>query len=190
MSDILLTNGELCDKLKAHQLGLQHYAFSILLFNENNEILLQKRAKCKYHSGGLWSNTCCSHFRNNTEFANKEDTAKARLKEELGIDFHNTLTYMMTFSYNKPVISNNNNNDNDDKYLIENEIDDIFVGKITPSTTLFLNQNEVDDVKFVNFDKLIMDINTNSTIYTQWFIEIMNNDDITAKIKNFLQKNC
>ena len=186
MSDILLTNGELCDKLKAHQLGLQHYAFSILLFNENNEILLQKRAKCKYHSGGLWSNTCCSHFRNNKEFANKEDTAKARLKEELGIDFHNTLTHIITFSYNKPVIANNNNNDNDDKYLIENEVDDVFVSKIASNTTLLLNQNEVENVKFVNFDKLIMEINTNSTIYTPWLIEIMNNDNITEKIKNFL----
>ena len=183
MSDILLTNGELCDKLKIHQLGLQHYAFSILLFNENNEILLQKRAKCKYHSGGLWSNTCCSHFRNNKEFANKEDTAKARLKEELGIDFNNALTHITTFSYNKPVISNNSNDD--DKYLIENEIDDVFVGKITSNTKLLLNQNEVDDVKFVNFDKLAIEIKTHNSIYTQWFIEIMNNDDITEKIKNF-----
>ena len=187
MSDILLTNGELCDKIKAHKLGLQHYAFSILLFNENNEILLQKRAKCKYHSGGLWSNTCCSHFRNNKEFANKEDTAKARLKEELGMDFNNALTHIMTFSYNKPVISNNNNNDNDDKYLIENEIDDVFVRKITSNTKLFLNKNEVDDVRFVKFDKLIMDINTNSTIYTPWLIEIMSNNDIITKIKAFLQ---
>ena len=187
MSDILLTNGELCDKLKTHQLGLQHYAFSILLFNENNEILLQKRAKCKYHSGGLWSNTCCSHFRNNKEFANKEDTAKARLKEELGIDFNNTLTQILTFSYNKPVIANNNNNNNDNKYLIENEIDDVFLGKITSNTKLFLNKNEVENVKFVNFDRLIAEINTNSLIYTQWFIEIMNNDDIITKIKAFLQ---
>lgn len=188
MSDILLTNGELCGKLTTHQLGLQHYAFSILLFNENNEILLQKRAKCKYHSGGLWSNTCCSHFRNNKEFANKEDTAKARLKEELGIDFNNALTHILTFSYNKPVIANNNNNDNDDKYLIENEVDDVFVGKITSNTKLFLNENEVDDVRFVKFDKLIMDINTNSTIYTPWLIEIMSNNDIITKIKAFLQK--
>ena len=185
MSNILLTNGELCDKLKAHQLGLQHYAFSILLFNENNEILLQKRAKCKYHSGGLWSNTCCSHFRNNKEFANKEDTAKARLKEELGIDFNNALTHITTFSYNKPVIANNNNNDNDDKYLIENEVDDVFVGKITSNTKLHLNKNEVDDVKFVNFDKLAIAIKTNNSIYTPWLIEIMNNDNITEKIKNF-----
>ena len=188
MGDILLTNGELYNKLTAHQLGLQHYAFSILLFNENNEILLQKRAKCKYHSGGLWSNTCCSHFRNNKEFANKKDTAKARLKEELGIDFNNALTHIITFSYKKSVVANNQDNNN--KYLIENEIDDVFVGKITSNIKLFLNKNEVDDVKFVNFDKLIMEINTNSTIYTPWLIEIMNNDNITEKIKNFLQKNC
>ena len=189
MSNILLTNGKLCDKLTAHQLGLQHYAFSILLFNENNEILLQKRAKCKYHSGSLWSNTCCSHFRNNKEFANKEDTAKARLKEELGMDFNNALTQILTFSYNKPVIANNNN-DNDDKYLIENEIDDVFVGKITPSTTLLLNQNEVENVKFVNFDRLAIEIKTNNSIYTPWLIEIMSNSDIITKIKAFLQKNC
>ena len=71
MSDVLLTDNTLFDKLDTHKKGLKHYAFSVFLFNKKGEFLLQKRATNKYHSGGLWSNTCCSHFRNIDEFNNK-----------------------------------------------------------------------------------------------------------------------
>ena len=71
------------DKLEAHKKGLLHRAFSIFIFNDKNEILLQKRAKSKYHSANLWSNTCCSH-----PFIDKSinDYATLRLVQEMGIE--------------------------------------------------------------------------------------------------------
>lgn len=187
MEDILLTNGELYDKIKVHQLGLQHYAFSVFLFNEKDELLLQQRAISKYHSGGLWSNTCCSHFRNNEEFKCKEDVIKLRLKDELGINFNNKLTYLTTFNYKKAVKANTSDNKN---YLIENEVDDIFVGKISLHKRLFLNNAEVAETKFVNFNYIVEDVKNNPSIYSQWFIEIMKNDIIIAKMIKYLKKYC
>ena len=70
-------------KLEAHQKGLLHRAFSVFIFNSKYELLLQKRASSKYHSGGLWTNTCCSHPREGEEIL---DAAKRRLIEEMGID--------------------------------------------------------------------------------------------------------
>lgn len=164
MSDILLANGALFDKLKTHKQGLKHYAFSVFLFNKNGELLLQKRAVNKYHSGGLWSNTCCSHFRNENEFQNKEITAKQRLKEELGIDFTGDLQLMKLFEYQAQVGD-----------LIENEIDYIFTGEIE-DVSQNINQNEAEEVKFMSLNELKHDIKTNSELYTEWLKLILNND--------------
>ena len=90
MSEILLADGTLFDKLEAHKQGLQHYAFSVFLFAKNN-LLLQKRSMKKYHSGGLWTNTCCSHFGGFDDLNNKEKTAARRLYEELGMDYKRDL---------------------------------------------------------------------------------------------------
>ena len=73
----------LMPKLEAHQKGLLHRAFSIFIFNSKYELLLQKRASSKYHSGGLWTNTCCSHPREGEDIL---DAAKRRLFEEMGIE--------------------------------------------------------------------------------------------------------
>ena len=73
----------LMEKMEAHEKGLLHRAFSAFLFNADNELLLQKRAKSKYHSGGLWTNTCCSHPRENEKLV---DAVKRRLQEEMGIE--------------------------------------------------------------------------------------------------------
>ena len=70
------------EKMEAHQKGLLHRAFSVFVFNSNNELLLQQRAHIKYHSGGLWTNTCCSHPRKNESFL---DAANRRLNEEMGM---------------------------------------------------------------------------------------------------------
>ena len=72
----------LMPKLEAHQKGLLHRAFSVFIFNSNYQLLLQKRAASKYHSGGLWTNTCCSHPRDGEK---TEDAANRRLLEEMGI---------------------------------------------------------------------------------------------------------
>jgi isopentenyl-diphosphate delta-isomerase len=71
------------EKLFAHQNGLLHRAFSVFIFNSRSELLLQRRAENKYHSGGLWSNTCCSHPCKDEEI---RDTVKRRLKEEMGME--------------------------------------------------------------------------------------------------------
>ena len=71
-----------CEKLLAHRMGFLHRAFSVFIVNSRKELLLQKRALPKYHSGGLWSNTCCGHFLSGTK---KEHQAEKRLQEEMGI---------------------------------------------------------------------------------------------------------
>ena len=98
-------------KLEAHQKGLLHRAFSVFIFNSKYELLLQKRASSKYHSGGLWTNTCCSHPREGEEIL---DAAKRRLIEEMGID--TSLRKVHDFIYKAEL-------DND---LTEHEFDHVF----------------------------------------------------------------
>ena len=110
---VLLTNGGFCDKMQAHKLGLQHYAYSIFIFDESGRLLLQQRALTKYHSGGLWSNTCCSHPLDVSDITTIKKQAIERLNEEMGIAcdlYSNTI-----FTY-KAICGN----------LVENEIDYIF----------------------------------------------------------------
>ena len=85
------------DKLEAHKKGLLHRAFSIFIFNDKNEILLQKRAQSKYHSAGLWSNTCCSHPYNDKSI---NDYANLRLVQEMGIETNlkEVFSYLEIFS--------------------------------------------------------------------------------------------
>ena len=86
MEKVVLVNthnevvGEM-EKMEAHRKGLLHRAFSVFVFNSANELLMQKRASSKYHSGGLWTNTCCSHPRLNENII---DAGKRRLMEEMG----------------------------------------------------------------------------------------------------------
>ena len=180
MSDVLLTDNTLFDKLDTHKKGLKHYAFSVFLFNIKGEFLLQKRATNKYHSGGLWSNTCCSHFRNVDEFNNKEKTAKNRLQEELGVDFKGSLNFVDVFEYNEKV----NNG------LIENEVDYIFTGLIDDDIVAIrekINKNEAEDVDFIDLEGLKYDINNNSHKYTKWFYLMMNDKSLLKKITKSLQ---
>jgi len=175
MNKILLSNGKLFDKLETHKNGLKHYAFSVFLFNEDNELLLQKRAKCKYHSGGLWSNTCCSHFLNKDELNNRNEVAKKRLFDEIGLNFNKKLSEICVFEYAQQVGEN----------LLENEIDYIFLGRISNSCCFnlnkSLNKNEVSDVKFSDLNFLEKDVITEPDKYTEWF-------KIFLKDKNFMSK--
>ena len=102
------------DKLDAHKKGLLHRAFSIFIFNDNNQILLQKRSDVKYHSAGLWSNTCCSHPYNDKPLV---QYANDRLFQEMGIQAN--LKEFFSFVY-KTEFSN---------ALIEFEYDHVFFGK-------------------------------------------------------------
>jgi len=144
------------EKLEAHQKGLLHRAFSILLFNSKGEMLIQKRASGKYHSGNLWSNACCSHPYPSEPIIN---AAQRRLKEEIGIEadcipaFH--FIYQVSFENN----------------LIEHELDHVVLcftdlpGKI--------NTEEVSQLKYVSIENLRMDMALHPSKYTEWFKIIM-----------------
>ena len=170
MNNILLSNGALYDKLQTHQRGLQHYAFSIFLFNSSKELLLQKRALNKYHSGGLWSNTCCSHFKSLKEFNNKEIAIKQRLKDEIGINFAGELKFTTIFKYKATVGS-----------LIENEIDYIYIGNCDYDVNRVkhsLNRDEVADLKYMSLLDLKQDIKLEPQNYTVWLKKILINANL------------
>ena len=139
-------------KLEAHQKGLLHRAFSVFIFNSKYELLLQKRASSKYHSGGLWTNTCCSHPREGEEIL---DAAKRRLIEEMGID--TSLRKVHDFIYKAEL-------DND---LTEHEFDHVLYGIYNEDP--IINEDEADDFKWIDMDSLNEDIKTNADNYTIWF---------------------
>ncbi len=142
----------LMPKLEAHEKGLLHRAFSIFIFNSRYELLLQKRASSKYHSGGLWTNTCCSHPR---EGEDTLDAANRRLYEEMGIK--TSLRKVYDFIYKAEL----------DNQLTEHEFDHVFYGvcDIDPK----LNKDEAEDFKWVDMETLNNDIIKNEDNYTVWF---------------------
>jgi isopentenyl-diphosphate delta-isomerase len=139
-------------KLEAHQKGVLHRAFSIFIFNNKYELLLQKRASSKYHSGGLWTNTCCSHPREDEDIL---DAANRRLIEEMGIE--TILRKVYEFTYKAEL-------DND---LTEHEFDHVFYGVYNEDPEI--NPDEADDFKWIDMDSLYEDIKKNGDIYTVWF---------------------
>jgi len=139
------------EKLKTHQEGQRHRAFSIFIFNSKGEMLLQKRAKSKYHSAGLWTNTCCSHPRPNKDIKKE---AENRLKEEMGIIAD--LGEVFSFVYRADLGD-----------LIENEFDHVFVGKFEGDPQI--NPKEADDWRWVTPQGLREDVKLNPQNYTAWF---------------------
>ena len=139
------------EKLKAHQEGTLHRAFSIFIFNSKNEVLMQKRAKTKYHSAGLWTNTCCSHPRKGESL---EIAVQRRLKEEMG--FNTKLTKIFDFIYKAPVGSG----------LIEHEFDHVFIGRFEQGITP--NPDEVESYRWMSLDELLIDLESNPQYYTEW----------------------
>lgn len=140
------------EKMAAHQHGILHRAFSVFIFNEKRELLLQQRAFNKYHSGGLWTNTCCSHP------APDEDTTAAahrRLQEEMGFDC--PLIYLRPFRYRATV-------DND---LIENELDHLYSGRYNGA--VFPNPDEVSSYKFMSTENIRDWMQREPTAFTAWF---------------------
>lgn len=140
------------EKIKAHREGKLHRSFSIFLFNRRGELLIQKRATSKYHSPGLWSNTCCSHPGPGRKL---EDEAKRRLKEEMGI-VESDLKEVFSFTYNLKVGD-----------LIEHEFDHIFWGKYEGNPKP--DPAEVESWKWVNLRELKKDIKEKPGKYTAWF---------------------
>ncbi|MFH1187620.1 MAG: isopentenyl-diphosphate Delta-isomerase [bacterium] len=140
------------EKLKAHREGKLHRCFSILVFNSKNELLIQQRAKTKYHTPGLWTNTCCSHPRKGK---NLKEEAQKRLKEEMG--FNCELKEIFSFIYKAKF----------DNGLTEHEYDHVFIGKFDSEPNP--NPEEADDYKWVSLDDLKKDITKNPKKYTPWF---------------------
>lgn len=140
------------EKMQAHREGKLHSAFSIFVFNTVGELLLQRRARTKYHSGGLWTNTCCSHPRPGESC---HRAASRRLHEEMGFDCR--LTGLFTFLYHTQLDNN----------LFEHELDQVFVGCYDGQPTP--NPREVEDWKWMNISVLKQDIRENSENYTYWF---------------------
>ena len=147
----------LMPKMEAHLKGVLHRAFSVIIFNNNGEVMLQKRASTKYHTPSLWSNTCCSHQRENED---NISAGKRRLNEEMG--FNTQLYDFESFIY-KVSFSNG---------LIEHEFDHILVGIYNGLPNI--NFDEVDEWKWVSIDELVNDMQDNSEKYTAWFKIIIN----------------
>ncbi len=140
------------EKLEAHKKGLLHRAFSVFIFNDKNELLLQRRALNKYHSGGLWTNTCCSHPRPNENILN---AANRRLVEEMG--FETELTFKTSFIYNTEF----------ENGLTEHEFDHIFFG--TYNVNPKINADEVDSFSWLTIEDVNQKIKQNPNDFTSWF---------------------
>ena len=140
------------EKLKAHEQGKLHRAFSILIFNSKGELLIQKRAKSKYHSAGLWSNTCCSHPRAGETL---ETATHRRLQEEMGFDCE--LKEQFSFIY-KVGFENG---------LTEHEFSHVFSGNFDGQPVP--SPEEAENIKWVNLDELKEDIKAQPDKYAYWF---------------------
>lgn len=140
------------EKLRAHVTGKLHRAFSVFVMNSKGELMMQRRAETKYHSGGLWSNTCCGHPRPGIHIAAE---AHRRLEEEMGFDCR--LSEIVTFRYMVPV----------GNALIEHELDHVFAGQFNGRA--HVDSSEVSAWEWVNLDDLAFDLYSHPARYTAWF---------------------
>ena len=140
------------EKMEVHQKALLHRAFSVFIFNDKGEMLLHKRADKKYHSGGLWTNACCSHPRPGEETL---AAAQIRLYEEMG--FNTELKKAFDFIYKAPF----------DNGLTEHEFDHVYIGNYNGDITP--NAEEVSDYCFKSIEEVKNSIKTHPHKYTEWF---------------------
>jgi isopentenyl-diphosphate delta-isomerase len=142
------------EKIKCHLgTGLTHRAFSIFIFNNKNEILIQKRAKGKMLWPGFWANTCCSHPRKDESY---KKATKRRLKEEMGIDVNLKLVFKFYYQAKYKNIGS------------ENELCAVLVGKYN-GDEINSNPEEVEEWKWISVKELKKDIKQNPNIYAPWF---------------------
>lgn len=140
------------EKMEAHQKALLHRAFSVFIFNSNGEMLLQQRAVAKYHSGGLWTNACCSHPQPGQETG---AAAFTRLQEEMG--FTVPLEKLFDFIYKASF----------DNGLTEYEFDHVYMGSY--NGTVHPDPKEVNDYCFKTMEEIRTSIQTHPQKYTEWF---------------------
>ncbi|CAG5017567.1 Isopentenyl-diphosphate Delta-isomerase [Dyadobacter sp. CECT 9275] len=142
----------LMPKMEAHEKGALHRAISVFIFNTEGDLLLQQRRYDKYHSGGLWTNTCCSHP------LPEEDTTRAanrRLLEEMGIEAE--LHFLFSFQYHAAL----------ENGLTEHELDHVFWGITDQKPDI--NISEVESYKYISRTELLADLTARSETYTEWF---------------------
>jgi isopentenyl-diphosphate Delta-isomerase len=144
------------EKMQAHEKALLHRAVSVFVFNSQGEWLLQRRAAHKYHSAGLWTNTCCTHPQPGEKSI---DAARSRLDEEMGMEA--PLAEVFDFIYCEAL----------DNALTEHELDHVFVG--VTDTLPTINVDEVMEYKYVSTDWLQRDIQNCPQQYTVWFRKIV-----------------
>ena len=142
----------LMNKLEAHEKAVLHRAFSVFILNDKNELMLQQRAHLKYHSPLLWTNTCCSHQRENET---NIQAGTRRLREEMG--FETELKEMFHFIYKAPF----------DNGLTEHELDHVMLGNY--NNTPFINKDEVESWKWMKIEDVKNDMIMNPNLYTVWF---------------------
>lgn len=140
------------EKMEAHRKALLHRAFSIFVFNDKNELMLQQRAESKYHSPGLWTNTCCSHPRPGESL---QDAGHRRLVEEMGFDCR--LEKIFDFIYEAEL----------DKGLTEHEFDHVLFGRYNQNPVI--NPDEVATFKWMTMDDIARDMEVSPEKYTVWF---------------------
>ena len=142
----------LMGKMEAHEKGLLHRAFSVFVFNSKQEVLLQQRAACKYHSPNLWTNTCCSHPRAGET---NQQAGERRLQEEMGLQV--PLQEVFSFIYKAPF----------DNGLTEHEYDHVLVGYSDAQPQI--NPEEVASWKWLSLEAIKEDILQAPERYTAWF---------------------
>lgn len=142
----------LMEKIEAHEKALLHRAFSVFIFNEKGELMLQQRAASKYHSPLLWTNTCCSHQRDGESNVN---AGRRRLQEEMG--FVTDVKEVFSFIYKAPF----------DNGLTEHEFDHVMIGRYNNEPNI--NKKEAENYKWMALENVKTDIKENPTIYTEWF---------------------
>jgi isopentenyl-diphosphate delta-isomerase len=143
-------------KLAVHRSGLLHRAFSVFVTDEGGRLLLQRRAESKYHSPGLWSNSCCGHPRPGEATI---DAAMRRLNEEMGIQCE--LDLIASFSYRARL----------DRDLLEHELDHVFVG--TTDGQPECDPNEVDEFMWADVDTVIAMLRDDPAAFTAWFAKAL-----------------
>lgn len=154
----------LMPKLEAHQKGVLHRAFSVFIFNSKGEMLLQQRAFGKYHSEGLWSNTCCSHP---LPDESAHHGAVRRLQEEMGI--HADLRFLFSFQYRV----------NLENGLTENELDHVYWG--ISDARPEINTAEVNNFRYMKIQDIKAGMAAHPDQYTEWFKICL--ADVEDKIK-------
>jgi len=148
------------EKIAAHKKNLLHRAFSVFLFarDAKGELLLQQRALTKYHSPGLWTNTCCSHPQSGEDIIS---AGKRRLLEELNIEAD--LQSLGWFHYNAHF----------DNGLSENEIDHVLIGEVNKEDIPAPNPNEVHALRWVNINELKKELASEPERFTPWLSEAL-----------------